>query len=48
MAGELGMLGQYQVSDAARVRAKAQLRRAAPAQRDLCSAPEGWPARGRS
>ena len=42
MAGELGTLGQYQVSDAARVRAKAQLRRAASAQRDQRSAPQGW------
>jgi hypothetical protein len=42
MAGELGTLGQYQVSDAARVRAKAQLRRAASAQCDQRSAPKGW------
>ena len=42
MAGELGTLGQYQVSDAARVRAKAQLRRAASAQRDQRSTPKGW------
>jgi hypothetical protein len=42
MAGELGTLGQYRVSDAARVRAKAQLRRAASPQCDQRSTPKGW------
>jgi hypothetical protein len=42
MAGELGTLGQHQVSDAARVRAKAQLRRAASAQCEQRSTPKGW------
>ena len=42
MAGELGTLGQYQVSDAARVRAKAQLRRAEAARRDQRATPKGW------
>jgi len=42
MAGELGTLGQYKVSDAARVQAKAQLRRAASAQRDQRLSPQGW------
>ena len=42
MAGELGTLGQYQVSDAARVQAKAQLRRAAAARRDQRASPQGW------
>ena len=42
MAGELGTLGQYQVSDAARLRAKAQLRRAEAARRDQRATPKGW------
>ena len=42
MAGELGTLGQYQVSDAARLRAKAQLRRAESARRDQRATPQGW------
>jgi len=42
MAGELGTLGQYQVSDAARVRAKAQLRRAEAARRDQRTSPQRW------
>ena len=42
MAGELGTLGQYKVSDAARLRAKAQLRRAEAARRDQRASPQGW------
>jgi hypothetical protein len=42
MAGELGTLNQYKVSDAARLRAKAQLRRAEAARRDQRAAPKGW------
>lgn len=42
MAGELGTLNQYRVSDAARLRAKAQLRRAEAARHDQHAAPKGW------
>ena len=42
MAGELGTLGQHKVSDAARLRAKAQLRRAEAARRDQHATPTGW------
>ena len=42
MAGELGTLGQYQVSDSARLRAKARLRRAEAARRDQRATPKGW------
>ena len=42
MAGELGTLGQYKLSDAVRVRAKAQLRRAEAARRDQRATPKGW------
>ena len=42
MAGELRTLGQYQVSDAARLQAKAQLRRAEAARRDQRASSQGW------
>jgi len=42
MASELGTLGQYQVSDAARLQAKAQLRRAEAARRDQRASSKGW------
>ena len=42
MAGELGTLGQYKLSEAARVRAKAQLRRAEATRRDQHATPKGW------
>ena len=42
MAGELETLSQYQVSDSARLRAKAQLRRAEAARRDQHATPKGW------
>ena len=41
MAGELGMLSQYHVSDAARVHAKMQLRRAGAARRDQRARSQG-------
>jgi len=42
MASELETLGEYRVSDAARLRAKAQLRRAQAAQRDARATSKGW------
>jgi len=42
MAGELGMLSQYHVSDAARLHAKVQLRRAEAARRDQRASSQGW------
>ena len=48
MAGELGTLSQYKVSDAARLRAKAQLRRAAAAREISARPRRGGCIRGRS
>ena len=42
MAGELGTLSQYHVSDAARLHAKMQLRRAEAARRDQRASSQGW------
>ncbi len=42
MAGELGTLGQYKMSDAARLQAKARLRRAEAARRDQHTSSPGW------
>ena len=42
IASELETLGQYKMSDAARLRAKARLRRAVASRRDQRATPKGW------